>query len=309
MKPLKNEFKEILNDISNFNFYIAGGAIACSYFEIYDEKQDLDIFFRYKSDFDRLNMYFSEISKYKEVAITTNAITYQTHSESEDELFSFDSSNTIDNVDHSKCTIQLICKSFGEPEDVIADFDINKSMIALDIKNKKLIFDERFNNPLEVYHYHAQTLNRVAKYSYRSNENYDWTYLIEKYYNNFEIDTFYDNNKINSIDVLSSFMKKCLTNFDISDNVRNDITNSLSKFSKNTEMVEFLSCIFLPYDLDTENITLQILYYKYFSKNIPKTLIDNKGNAIMPYHYKKVVELIKKYFTVIREKSPETLFF
>jgi len=289
MKKLSDKFVSVLNDISDYDFFIAGGAVACAYFEIEDEKQDMDIFFRNENDFNKLNDFFSSNNKYTLKLSTNNANTYV-----------YEKTKGIFDIKIVEETIvQLIKRDFGTPEYIISKFDINKCMIALDIQNKKLIYDERFYKPLYTIAYHVQTLNRIAKYSYRTGESYDWVNIIEKFYSNISIDNFYNNSKVKSKKYLESFLKNYLT--DINDFCKNDITNALSKYITDYEMINFLNCIFIPIDLKIDRDLFMILYYNKFSK-VSNTVWVSKDKA------KNFDEKKKICHNFLVNKFPEYLF-
>jgi hypothetical protein len=282
-------YKSVLNEIKDFNFFVAGGSVSALHYNLRVE-QDLDLFFRTEEDFNNLKSYFDK--HYTIKADTRNACTYQEIEETDD-LSGFPSAVKA----NSEYKIQLIKRNFGTPEEIISNFDINKTMIALDIKHKKLVYDPRFWEPLHIITYNIDTLKRIAKYSERICESVDWYSLITKFLENFDIESYYTNTTSKSINVLSMFLKNYMVT-SYSNKIVNDISEALEKFDKTPEMMKFLECVFIPYNTNTDIYILQILYYKYFS-----TLnIDNQSWK------KDIQKLLHKYSKEIKIKNPELLF-
>jgi hypothetical protein len=282
-------YKSVLNKISRFNFFVAGGSVSALHYNLNIE-QDLDLFFRTAEDFDNLKSYFDK--HYELKAETHNACTYQEIEETND-LNGFPTAARA-----SDYTIQLIKLNFGTPEEIISGFDINKSMVALDIKNKKLVYDPRFYEPLHAVKYNNDTLKRMAKYSDRVNESVDWHFLITKYLEDFELENYYTNHKLKSRGVLTTFLKNYLAT-SYSSKVQNDISEALERFTIDNEWIDYLSSVFIPYNIKTNIYIIQVLYYKYF-RALERGVNQSWNDTID--------ELLHKYGTQIKAKNPEYLF-
>ena len=281
MIPFSKYFKSVLIEIKDFNFFVAGGSVSALHYNLRVE-QDLDIFFRTEKDFLKLKSYFDE--HYFLANESVHACSY------------YDNKKFGEAQD--KIIIQLVKTQFGTPEKVISNFDINKSMIALDIKNKDLIYDPRFWEPLHACNYNHDTLKRLAKYSDRVKETPDWYMLISKFLEDFEVNNYYTDDKHKSKLILESFLKNYLVT-SYSNDVTLEISKALQKFIINTEWVKFLECVFIPYDTSTDIYIIQVLYYKYFTSITSDNMFKNN----------EINKRLQMYGAQIKKKNPEYLFF
>ncbi len=163
MIEFRDTFKNTINKMlkADLNFYIAGGLIGSMNMNKQHD-QDMDIYFRTSEDFEKALNFLKNNTGFKHVISTLNAETFNILDDSK----SSKSSHFITAEEKSE-VVQLVRKEFGEPEEVIANFDINKSMIAFDFN--RIIKDPRFEEPLHILKYHSNTLKRICKYSLRYN--------------------------------------------------------------------------------------------------------------------------------------------
>lgn len=144
---------EQLNLIST-DWFIAGGAL-------FEKHKDVDIYFRNEDAYNLVASYFTRVS----LRSTTFADTYTIHSRK---------------TFFGGFTIQLIKKSFGTPQQIVADFDLNKSKRAL-LSDGTTYVDPTFHDDLYVNpdKFRYNTLARIYKYIKTKNCNLDQPKFID----------------------------------------------------------------------------------------------------------------------------------
>lgn len=181
--------KNIDDKIINYRFILSGGFLIFNMLKKVNSSaryQDIDLFFEFKEDFDKLNCYLLEVFNEKQISHTTyvteNAITY-----------------TILALNNNSMKLQLIQSKFLSKEDLLSTFDLENCQIAMDnqgnlcmnasfetlywrkeIKLNTVILKYIEKNGIL---YLFTLLNRLNKYYYRyslTNINKETLALIEK---------------------------------------------------------------------------------------------------------------------------------
>lgn len=291
----KPEFQKIINDLkkNNLKFFIGGGAVLSAILNQEDE-QDLDIFFRTADDYYTTKNFLSlnHDVEYE----TNNAITFIERQNIQDKTFDVLSEPT---------KIQIIRRSFGTPEEIISNFDLNKSMVAYE--NDELIIDSRFKEPLHITKKHTNSLKRLFKYNERlynfqkNNSKYknihyiDWCSTVEDFNNGEMIPDFYDNSVKSSKDVLKNFLKSLFTNLTYSECVQDDKIKKMLNDMVLSNALELIKGSFIPADyLPT-----------YYFEKVHFLRVFSKKNRVIDMHCDNV---LKKYILDVKHKNPELLF-
>jgi len=292
----KDIFQKVIDELksNNINFFIAGGSVLSVVLR-QDTKQDLDLFFRTKNDYNRAKMYLSKT--YHTEYESDNAITFTKEAQVK---FNWDTISAQENV-----TVQIIKRSFGSPEDIISNFDLNKSMIAYE--DDEVIIDPRFSEPLHIITKHTNSLKRALKYCDRlmafqkenprfskANLSIDWISTIKEFDSTELVPDFYNDEMKPANEVLQKFLKELFTNITTNENIPStEIKEVLNKMDLEY-VLWLLKDAFIPMDYQLTYYYEKVLYYK----------ILNKSEYIVT-RYKDV---LNNCISEIKDKNPEILF-
>lgn len=197
---LFNELPKELFDLSGW--YISGSAATCATYN------DIDIYFESKEAFDAVYALFASFPGYNCYDMK-NLIEVTPKSQPLDTFFDGSTPREISRQLTSKYIIQLICKFFGPPEEVLSKFDINICRNAI-LPDKTYYQHPTSLDLMYIDNITSSSANRLHKYIMRGfpidRDKYIEfvNYLCSN--PNQKFDSFYENSMASSYDLLRTLL-------------------------------------------------------------------------------------------------------
>ena len=163
---LSKPYDYLVKHLPKCNWFIAGGSVAAP-----NCFTDIDIFFEDRDSFLQVQNFFIYTTEDKPHR-TKHAHTFSN--------FKIPASNVFSWGDDRTFTFQLVIKQFAPIDDILADFDISCSKLAMDPSGNVWKHHDH-SDLIRVHRIDIHTLKRVVKYHYRKQFQLDQAHMVQTF--------------------------------------------------------------------------------------------------------------------------------